>query len=59
MQAVFNYVRTYNLAIVGEGVVADIRKAVFDRVVRLPVPFFDQRRTGELAQKPAQQPALV
>jgi subfamily B ATP-binding cassette protein MsbA len=51
VQAVFNYIRTYNLAIVGEGVVADIRKAVFDRVVRLPVPFFDERHTGDITSR--------
>ena len=51
VQGVFNYVRTYNLAVVGEGVVADIRKAVFDRVVRLPVPFFDDRHTGDVTSR--------
>ena len=33
VQAIFNYLRVYQLALVGEGVVADLRKAVFDRVV--------------------------
>lgn len=51
VQAVFNYIRTYNLAVVGEGVVADIRRAVFDRVVRLPVGFFDARHTGDLTSR--------
>ena len=51
VQAIFNYIRTYNLAVVGEGVVADIRRAVFDRVVRLPVPFFDARHTGDLTSR--------
>ncbi len=50
-QAVFNYVRTYNLAVVGEGVVADLRRTVYDRVVRLPVPFFDERHTGDLTSR--------
>ena len=51
VQAVFNYVRSYNLAIVGEGVVSDLRRAVFDRIVRLPVPFFDERHTGDLTSR--------
>ncbi|HSJ71302.1 MAG TPA: ABC transporter transmembrane domain-containing protein [Acidimicrobiia bacterium] len=51
VQAVFNYARTYNLAVVGEGVVADLRRTVFDRVVRLPVPFFDERHTGDLTSR--------
>ncbi len=51
IQAVFNYVRSFNLAVVGEGVVADIRRALFDRVVRLPVPFFDGRKTGDITSR--------
>ena len=51
VQAVFNYVRSFNLSVVGEGVVADIRRAVFDRVVRLPVPFFDGRKTGDITSR--------
>ena len=44
-QAAFNYIRSYAVAIVGEGVVADLRRTVYERIVRLPVPFFDKRRT--------------
>ncbi|MGD2061140.1 MAG: ABC transporter transmembrane domain-containing protein [Acidimicrobiia bacterium] len=50
-QALFNYVRSYSLAVVGEGVVADLRKSVYSRIVRLPVPFFDSRRTGEITSR--------
>lgn len=50
-QALFNYVRSYSLAVVGEGVVADLRKSVYARVIRLPVPFFDTRRTGEITSR--------
>ena len=51
VQGVFNYIRTYNLAVVGEGVVSDLRRDVFDRVIRLPVPFFDEHHTGELTSR--------
>ena len=51
VQAVFNYIRTYQLAVVGQGVVADIRRAVFDRVVRLPVPFFDRNLSGDITSR--------
>jgi subfamily B ATP-binding cassette protein MsbA len=51
VQAVFNYARTFNLAVVGEGVVSDIRRALFDRIIRLPVPFFDGRRTGDITSR--------
>lgn len=50
-QALFNYVRSYSLAVVGEGVVADLRKSVYARIIRLPVPFFDKRRTGEITSR--------
>ena len=50
-QAIFNYLRAYALGVVGEGVVADLRRAVYERIVRLPVPFFDQRRTGEITSR--------
>ena len=51
VQAAFNYLRIYAQAVVGEGVVADLRRAVYDRIVRLPVPFFDGRRTGEITSR--------
>jgi subfamily B ATP-binding cassette protein MsbA len=51
VQAVFNYVQTFNLAVVGEGVVADLRRALFDRIVRLPVPFFDGHQTGDITSR--------
>jgi subfamily B ATP-binding cassette protein MsbA len=51
VQGAFNYLRIYALAVVGEGVVADLRRAVYDRIVRLPVPFFDGRRTGEITSR--------
>ena len=50
-QAAFGYVRAYSLAVVGEGVVADLRKSVYARIVRLPIPFFDKRRTGEITSR--------
>ncbi len=58
-QAVFNFLRSYWLAIAGEGVVADLRRAVFDRVVRLGVPFFDERKTGEITSRLTADAAVV
>jgi len=51
VQGAFNYLRIYALAVVGEGVVADLRRSVYDRIIRLPVPFFDGRRTGEITSR--------
>lgn len=58
-QAGFNFLRSYWLAIAGEGVVADLRRAVFDRVVRLSVPFFDERKTGEITSRLTSDAAVV
>lgn len=51
VQGVFNYLRVYGLSVVGEGVVADLRRSVYDRIVRLPVPYFDTHRTGEITSR--------
>ncbi len=59
LQAGFNFLRSYWLAIAGEGVVADLRRAVFDRVVRLSVPFFDKRKTGEITSRLTADAAVV
>ncbi len=59
LQAGFNFLRSYLLAIAGEGVVADLRRAVFDRVVRLGVPFFDSRKTGEITSRLTADAAVV
>ncbi|HKI58151.1 MAG TPA: ABC transporter transmembrane domain-containing protein [Trueperaceae bacterium] len=50
-QAGFNYVRTYNLGLVGEALVADMRKALFDHVIGLSVRFFETRKTGEITSR--------
>jgi len=50
-QAVFNFLRTYNLGLVGEALVADLRKALFDHVLGLSVRFFETRKTGEITSR--------
>ncbi len=50
-QAAFNYVRTYNLGLVGEALVADLRKALFGHVIDLSVRFFEARKTGEITSR--------
>lgn len=59
VQAAFNYLRIYTLASVGEGVVADLRKALYAQIVRLPVPFFDDRKTGEVTSRLTADTAVV
>ena len=50
-QAFFNFLRVYNLGLVGEGVVADLRKAVFGRLMTLSVRFFESRKVGEITSR--------
>ncbi|WP_337868728.1 ABC transporter transmembrane domain-containing protein [Meiothermus sp.] len=51
LQAVFNYLNTYLLVRVGQGVVADLRKALFTHLLTLPVRFFENRKTGEITSR--------
>ncbi len=51
LQAIFNYLRVYMLAQVGEGVVADLRKSLFGHLLGLPVKFFESRKTGEITSR--------
>jgi ATP-binding cassette, subfamily B, bacterial MsbA len=50
-QAVFNYLRTYMLGLVGEAVVADLRKGLFKHLMGLPINFFESRKTGEITSR--------
>jgi subfamily B ATP-binding cassette protein MsbA len=50
-QAVFSYLRIYFLAAMGEGIVADLRQAVYRHIMTLPVKFFDERKTGEITSR--------
>lgn len=51
LNAVTAYVRVYQLAYVGEGVVADLRRTVFDHLLALSVRFFETRKTGEITSR--------
>ena len=50
-QAVFSYLRIYFLSAMGEGIVADLRQAVYRHIMTLPVKFFDERKTGEITSR--------
>lgn len=51
LQALFNFLRIYLLGLVGEGVVADLRKKLYGHLLELSVPFFDSRKTGEITSR--------
>ena len=51
VQAIFNFIRVYNLALVGEGVVADLRRRLYEHLLGLSVRFFESRKTGEITSR--------
>lgn len=51
VQGIFNFLRVYNLALVGEGVVADLRKHLYQHLLGLSNRFFESRKTGEITSR--------
>jgi ATP-binding cassette subfamily B protein len=52
-------VRSYLLSWIGERVVADVRRAVFERVLSLHVGFFETTRVGEVISRLTSDTALL
>ncbi|AWW30803.1 ABC transporter ATP-binding protein [Echinicola strongylocentroti] len=51
VQSVFSFFRVWLFALVSERSMRDIRLSLYDRLVHLPMSFFDRRRTGELISR--------
>ncbi len=51
VQSVFSFFRVWLFALVSERSMRDIRQQLYSRLVRLPMTFFDKRRTGELISR--------
>jgi ATP-binding cassette subfamily B protein len=51
VQSVFSFIRVYTFSIVSERGMADIRRAVYEKIIWLPMTFFDSRRVGELMSR--------
>jgi len=51
VMAVATYTRFYFVSWLGERVAADLRRAVFDHLLRLPPEFFELTRTGEVISR--------
>jgi ATP-binding cassette, subfamily B, bacterial len=51
LQGIFSFMRIYTFAVVSENTVAEIRKSLFTKIISLPIPWFEQRRTGELMSR--------
>ncbi len=50
-QSIFSYLRVYLFAIVSEKSMADIRKELYNKIISMPIPFFEERRVGELVSR--------
>jgi ABC-type multidrug transport system fused ATPase/permease subunit len=51
VQSIFSFIRVYTFAIVSENGLADVRKALYKKIIWLPMTFFDSRRVGELMSR--------
>ena len=50
-QAVVSYFRVLTFAQVSERGVADVRKALYDKLITLPISFYEKNQTGELISR--------
>ncbi len=50
-QAVLSFARIYTFAQVSERTLSDIRRALYDRMLGLPLRFYEKRRVGELTSR--------
>lgn len=51
LQGVMSYFRVYLFSVVSEKSMADIRYILYQKMISLPMTFFDKRRTGELISR--------
>lgn len=51
IQGIFSFIRVYTFSIVSERGMADVRKTVYQKIIWLPMTFFDNRRVGELMSR--------
>ena len=51
VQSVFSFIRVYTFTVVSEKALADLRHDIYQKIIWLPMSFFDSRRTGELISR--------
>ncbi|MBK8502992.1 MAG: ABC transporter ATP-binding protein [Saprospiraceae bacterium] len=51
LQGGFSYLRTLFFAIVSEKGMADVRKALYNKLITQPVQFYEERRIGEITSR--------
>lgn len=58
-RAAFNYLQSYLLAFIGERIVTDIRRQVYNHLQQLSLRFYTNRRVGEILSRLASDVTLV
>lgn len=51
VQGIFSFTRVYTFSVVSERSLADLRHAVYKKIVWLPLTFYDSRRIGEIMSR--------
>ena len=51
IQSFFSFMRVYTFSVTSERTLADLRHGIFEKIVWLPLSFFDNRRVGELMSR--------
>ncbi|HEY9047564.1 MAG TPA: ABC transporter transmembrane domain-containing protein [Ohtaekwangia sp.] len=51
VQGIFSFIRVYTFSIVTERGMADVRKSIYQKIIWMPLSFFDNRRVGELMSR--------
>jgi ATP-binding cassette, subfamily B, bacterial len=59
VQSIFSFTRVYTFAMVSERSLADVRMAVYKKILWLPLTFFDNRRVGELTSRITSDVAIL
>jgi ATP-binding cassette subfamily B protein len=51
LQSIFSFTRVYTFSVTSERTLADLRQAIFRKMIWSPLSFFDNRRVGELMSR--------
>lgn len=51
IQSIFSFTRVYTFSVTSERTLADLRQAVYKKMIWSPLSFFDNRRVGELMSR--------
>jgi ABC-type multidrug transport system fused ATPase/permease subunit len=51
IQSFFSFTRVYTFSVTSERTLADLRQSIYQKIIWLPLRFFDNRRVGELMSR--------